>query len=167
MQQMPHGPLASATANSQAPRHLAALIAACAVMLAPAAAYAGSHRVAHASRVLDGNATAHLHLVKPEGSELIEEGAVSGALAGSVRATLHTGATFTASFTIYTHDGAITGHGQATPHGTGRYQSFGGTFQATHGTGRYAHISGHAGLYGVFDRRTDAVTIQTTGSLSY
>ena len=59
------------------------------------------------------------------------------------------------------------GGGRATPHGSGRYQSFSGSFQATHGSGRYANVSGHAGLYGVFDRRTDSVVIQTTGTLTY
>ncbi|HTU79250.1 MAG TPA: hypothetical protein VMF09_10875 [Solirubrobacteraceae bacterium] len=123
--------------------------------------------VARAAYVLNGNATAHLHLVKAEGSQLIEEGPISGALTGSARAKLRTGATFTASFTIYTRYGSISGHGLATPHGSGRYQSFGGSFIASGGSGRYAHITGRAGLYGVFDRRTDAVLIQTTGRLSY
>ena len=128
---------------------------------------AAGRGAAHAARTLNGAATAHLHLVRAEGSELIEEGPVSGALAGSAHAELSTGAVFTANFTIHTHGGSITGHGRASPHGSGRYQSFSGSFQATHGSGRYAHISGHAGLYGVFDRRTDSVVIQTTGTLTY
>jgi hypothetical protein len=123
--------------------------------------------VAYAARTLNGTATAHLHLVRAEGSELIEEGSVSGALVGTARAELSTGAIFTATFTIHAHGGSITGHGHATPHGSGRYQSFSGSFNATNGTGRYAHISGRAGLYGVFDRRADSVVIQTTGTLTY
>jgi hypothetical protein len=123
--------------------------------------------VARAAHVIAGTATAHLHLVKAEGSQLIEEGAVSGAFVGSVHGKLYTGATFTATFTIHTQSGSISGRGQATPHGAGRYQSFAGTFVASGGTGRYAHVSGHAGLSGVFDRRTDAVVIQTSGTLSY
>lgn len=123
---------------------------------------------ARAARSLNDTATAHLHLVKPEGSQLIEEGPVSGALAGTMRAALDIGATFTGRFTIHPRrGGSITGHGRATPHGSGRYQSFSGSFVVTGGTGRYTHISGHAGLYGVIDRRTDSVTIQTTGKLSY
>jgi hypothetical protein len=120
------------------------------------------------ARVLEGTATAHMHLIRAEGSELVEEGPVSGALVGSAKAELHTGAVFTASFTIRTSAGSISGHGQANPHGSGRYQSFSGSFVATGGSGRYAHISGHAGLYGVFDRRTDSVVIQATGgTLTY
>jgi hypothetical protein len=124
-------------------------------------------RIAHAAHAITGTATAHLHLIKAEGSQLIEEGAVSGAFEGSVYGKLYTGATFTANFTIRTQAGSISGRGRATPHGTGRYQSFAGTFVASGGTGRYAHVSGHAGLSGLFDRRTDAVVIQTSGTLSY
>jgi hypothetical protein len=118
---------------------------------------------ARAAHVLGGTATARLHLVYPEGSELIEEGPVTGALTGSARATLHTGAVFKASFTIRTSAGSISGHGEAQPGGSGRYQSFKGSFLASGGSGRYAHIRGRAGLYGVFDRRYDSVVIQTTG----
>lgn len=114
---------------------------------------------------LSGTATAHLHLVPPiEGSTLYEEGPVTGALTGTVKARLQTGATFAGQFTIRTRSGTITGRGSGDPHGSGRYQSFSGSFLATGGTGRYARIHGHANLYGVIDRRTDAVTIQTVGN---
>jgi hypothetical protein len=103
-----------------------------------------------AARTLNGTATAHLSLVHIDGSELIERGPV-----------------FTGTFTIDTHAGSITGHGTATPRGTGRYQSFSGTFLATSGTSRYAHVRGRGGLYGTYDRRSDEVVIQITGTLSY
>jgi hypothetical protein len=122
---------------------------------------------AHAARVLSGTATARLHLVKAEGSRLTEVGPVSGALTGSARAELETGAVFKGRVTIYTRRGSITGQGRSIPHGSGRYQSFSGWFLATSGSGSYAHISGHARLYGVFDRRTEAIVIQTAGKLSY
>jgi hypothetical protein len=138
-----------------------------AVMISPATSYSSDDYATLAGRSLNATATAHLHLVKAEGSELFEEGAVSGALPGSMQAELKTGAVYTGSFTTHTTDGSIKGRGTATPHGAGRYQSFSGTFIVTGGTGRYAHVSGHAGLYGVFDRRTDDVTVQTTGRLSY
>jgi hypothetical protein len=152
------------------PRSLATVVLAAVgtVVIFPAASYSSAHNaIARASRSLNATITAHLHLVKAEGSELFEEGAVSGALPGSMRAELKTGAVYTGSFTTHTHGGSIKGRGTATPHGSGRYQSFSGTFVVTGGTGRYAHVSGRAGLYGVFDRRTDAVTVQTTGKLSY
>ncbi len=143
---------------------LATLLAAGALLASGAGSYAAAEvHGAHAARVLEGTATAHLHLVRVEGSELMEEGPVTGALVGSARAELHTGAVFTASFTIHTSAGSISGHGQAKPSGSGRYQSFSGWFVASGGSGRYAHISGRSGLYGVFDRRTDSVEIQATG----
>jgi len=123
--------------------------------------------VARATRTLSGTATATLHLVKPNGSRLIEEGPVSGLLHGSANGAVHTGARFSGTFTIRTRAGSISGSGTATPHGSGRYESFSGLFTATGGTGRYAHIHGHTGLYGVFDRRTDSVTVQMQGTLSY
>jgi hypothetical protein len=122
---------------------------------------------AHPARSLNVTATAHLHLIKPEGSELYEEGPVTGSLPGSMRAQLDTGSVFTGSFTIRAQNGSIKGRGKATPQGSGRYQSFQGSFTVTGGSGRYAHANGHAGLYGVFDRRTDSVIVQTTGKVSY
>jgi hypothetical protein len=119
------------------------------------------------SRTIHGLATAHLHLVRAEGSTLIERGPVSGALVGSAQAALKTGAAYTGKFTMSTAAGTITGTGQATPAKAGRYQSFRGSFHVVSGTGRYAHVHGEARLYGVFDRRTDSVVIQTEGSLAY
>ncbi|HEY5262200.1 MAG TPA: hypothetical protein VIJ33_08815 [Solirubrobacteraceae bacterium] len=122
---------------------------------------------AHSARALDATDTGRLHYVKSSGSLLLEEGMAQGTLPGSMRASCNLGATVSASFTIYTHGGTIKGHGTATPHGSGIYESFAGTLTVTGGTGRYAHARGHAGLYGTFDRRTYALTLQTTGSLSY
>jgi hypothetical protein len=123
---------------------------------------------AHAAGMLSGTATASLHLVKPNGSELIEEGRVTGVLTGTARAQMHAGGSeFRGTFTIRTRSGSISGRGTATPHGPGRYQSFSGIFTATGGTGRYAHIHGRSGLYGTFDRRSDAVVVQTQGTLTY
>jgi len=123
---------------------------------------------AQAAGVLDGEATAHLHLVQVEGSELEEAGPVTGVLSGTARGELHLGAVFKASFTIETRNGSITGEGTAIPGAAHSYQSFAGTFTVTRGSGRYAHIHGPAQhLYGVLDRRTDSVVIQTTGRLTY
>ncbi len=131
----------------------------------PAAASARPH--ANAAHTVNGTATGHLHLLKAEGSTLIEEGPVTGALAGSIHADFRTGAVFGGRFTIRTRRGSISGTGTATPHGSGRYQSFGGAFQATSGSGLYVHVSGRARLYGTFDRRTDSLVVQTAGSFTY
>jgi hypothetical protein len=130
-------------------------------MLASAAADA------HASRTLKATDTAHLRYVSASGSLLREEGKASGTLPGSMRASVNVGATISGNFTIYTRGGSIKGHGSATPHGSGVYESFAGSVTVTGGTGRYAHAHGHTGLYGTFNRNTYALTIQTTGTLSY
>jgi hypothetical protein len=126
-----------------------------------------SRAPAHEASVVKATDTAKLHYIKHSGAQLLEEGSAQGTLPGSMRAHCNLGTTFTASFTIYTNGGTINGHGTATPHDTGLYESFAGTLTITGGTGRYAHAHGHAGLYGTFDRRTYALVVQTTGSLSY
>jgi hypothetical protein len=142
------------------------MLAIASLALALSSSSATGHATAHAVRVLEGTDTAHLQLVHA-GETLLEEGPASGALAGRMRAELHIGPIYTGTFTIYTHNGRITGSGRATPHGSGRYQSFGGTLTITSGSGLYAHVHGRDGLYGVFDRRSYAVVVTTTGRLSY
>jgi hypothetical protein len=123
--------------------------------------------VAHAASTLKITDTAAMHYTGGSGSLLHESGSASGTLPGSMKATCNIGATLSTSFTIYASGGTITGHGTATPHGSGAIESFAGTLVATGGTGRYAHARGHAGLYGTFNRRNYALTVQTTGKLSY
>jgi hypothetical protein len=134
-----------------------------------AAARGGAHNhpAARAAGIVDATDTAHLHYVHSSGSLLFEEGSASGTLPGSMHVNCNVGATVTASFTIYTRGGTIKGRGSATPHGSGTYESFAGSLVATGGTGRYAHAHGRAGLYGLFDRRTYALTVQITGKLSF
>lgn len=122
---------------------------------------------AHAARTLNITDTAALHYTGGSGSLLHESGAASGTLPGSMQADCNIGATLSTSFTIYAKGGTIKGHGTATPHGSGSVESFAGTLLATGGTGRYVHARGHAGLYGTFNRRNYALTVQTTGKLSY
>jgi hypothetical protein len=119
------------------------------------------------ARSVKATDTGHLHYVSASGSLLLEEGRASGTLPGSMRVHLNVGVTLSGNFTIYTRGGTIKGRGSATPHGSGVYESFAGSLIATGGTGRYAHAHGHAGLYGTFNRNTYALTIQTTGTLSY
>jgi hypothetical protein len=149
------------------PAALAILAIASAGLISTTDSSAAKHTSAHAARTLNGTATAHLHLVKADGSQLDEEGPVTGALPGSMRAVLTTGEVFAGSFTIHTHGGTIDGHGTATTHGSGRYQSFSGSIAVTGGNGRYSHAHGRTGLSGTFDRRTYAMVIQTTGRISY
>jgi hypothetical protein len=113
---------------------------------------------------------AHLHLTRTVGFLLVEEGHVKGTLPGTAKARLlvYPGS-ISGSYTIYPHDGgSISGHGSARLHHNGAYASFGGSVSVSHGTGRYAHAHGHGGFYGVLNREANnALTIQTTGQLSY
>lgn len=111
--------------------------------------------------------TAHLHYVTTKGSYLFEEGSASGLLAGAVKARVRITADISGSFAFYPRGGSIRGRGSGTLHESGTYVSFGGTLKILGGSGRYAHASGHGGLYGVYNRRTLGLTVQTTGSLSY
>jgi hypothetical protein len=129
--------------------------------------HAAARTEAHAARVLRATDTAKLHYVSAEGSELLEQGKATGTLPGSMRALVEIGATISGSFTFYLQGGTLKGHGVATPHGAGVYESFAGTVTITGGTGRFIHAHGHTGLYGTFDRNTYALTIQTTGTFSY
>ncbi len=123
---------------------------------------------ARAARTLNVTDEAHLHLVHSSGELLVEEGPATGALAGTVHVRVRVSETVSGSFTIYARGGgSITGYGSARLRSTGKYSSFGGTLTVSHGTGRYVHAHGSGGLYGVVDRRTDAMTVQTTGKLSY
>lgn len=123
------------------------------------------------ARVLKVDDTAHLRYAEEYGSEVIDEGTATGTVPGTVRVTFSLNASVAAAFTIYTHTGSILGHGYGTLHNSNgksaRYVSFAGKMTVTRGTGRYAHAHGEGNIYGVIDRATDAVTIQTIGSLSY
>ncbi|HEY5044754.1 MAG TPA: hypothetical protein VII53_02745 [Solirubrobacteraceae bacterium] len=124
-------------------------------------------QLAHAAHTLRAADSAHLRYLSASGSLLYEEGRASGTLPGNMRVHFDVGATFSGSFTIYTRGGTITGHGTATPHGAGVYESFAGSLVVTHGSGRYTHAQGRAGLYGTFDRNNYALVVQTTGTLRY
>lgn len=129
---------------------------------------AGARRApAQAARTLRAHDSAKLHYVSASGSTLYEIGSASGSLPGSMRVHMRIEARFSGSFVIYAHGGIILGHGSAVPHGSGAYESFAGTLWVTGGTGRFRHARGRAGLYGVFDRRSYALTVQTTGTLRY
>ena len=130
------------------------------------------HTQARTARALNITDTAHMRHVGESGSALLDEGAVSGALPGTVKVLFHVGVTVTASFTIYARNGSLSGHGSGALHEShsnshDAYVSFGGTMTITHGTGRYAHAHGGGGFYGVINRQTYAATIQTTGTLAY
>lgn len=126
-------------------------------------------RVAHAhtGSALKAHDTAKLHYVSASGSTLYEVGNASGTLPGGMHVHMRLSVRFTGSFVIYARGGSIMGHGSATPHGSGVYESFAGTLSVRGGTGRFRRAHGTARLYGVFDRKNYSLTIQTVGTLYY
>jgi hypothetical protein len=110
---------------------------------------------------------ARLHYVNAKGSYLIEEGSATGPLGGLVKARIRVTADISGTFTFYPRGGSISGRGIGKLHESGTYASFGGSVTVLGGSGRYAHARGKGGFYGVYNRQTLGVTIQTTGSLSY
>ncbi len=149
-------------------RFLSALVA-CASVCAALAQSAGAALPARAAGLVRTADQAHLSYneERSQGSWLYEEGSAAGTLPGNMRANCNITATFRAVFTIYVHGGSINGRALAAVHGSGLYQSFGGSLTATGGTGRYVHAHGTGGFYGILNRNTYNMTIQTTGTLSY
>jgi hypothetical protein len=111
-----------------------------------------------------------LHYIRSSGSQIIDEGPAKGTLPGVVRVhfTYNGAPTVTATFTILGRGWSISGRG------TGRLSSpntlspsFRGKLTITSGTGRYAGASGSGELFGVFYRRSYALTVQAIGTLHY
>ena len=95
--------------------------------------------VASAAHVVNVKDEGHLHLVRSSGSELVEEGPVSGSIPGKAKVSFNIGATITAKFTIYANGGgSIDGSGGGALHSTSVYSTFGGSLKVTGGSGRYA-----------------------------
>jgi hypothetical protein len=128
-------------------RYLAVVLAGIApALLSFAATTNASDTQARASRSLNVTDEAHLHVTNSEGAYLVEEGAASGALRGTVEVDFNIGVTVTGSFTIYVRGGgSISGHGSARLRTTGTYASFGGNMSVSYGTGRYAHAHRRCG----------------------
>jgi hypothetical protein len=121
-----------------------------------------------AARALVVNDEGHLRKVGESGADLIEEGSVTGTVPGSVRVRFNIGAIILASFVLYPRGGGtLMGHGSGELHSSGRYSSFGGTMTVTSGTGHYRHAHGTGGFYGVVNRKSFALVVQTRGTLHY
>jgi hypothetical protein len=124
-----------------------------------------AYRSSHHASISD---KASLRYVSSPGSLLVEEGSATGGLPGKVVVHLNIGATVKAQFTIYPHGGgSLSGHASGKLKGTGVQASFGGSMEVSSGTGRYAHAHGTGGFYGVLNRNTEALTLKTTGTLTY
>jgi hypothetical protein len=141
-----------------------------AVAAAGADASPRDHRSAHAARVLSIHDQGHLRFIHASGSVLLDEGSASGSFPGQVKVRfLYNGApTVSARFTIAGAGGSISARGTGTLSSpVSPSPSFRGRMTVTGGTGRYAHVRGGGELFGVFNRRTYALTVQAIGKLPY
>ena len=152
---------------------VAAVLAALLMMLVGSTESAQSKltaRSAGGSRMLSVRDRGNLRFVRASGSLLLDEGRVSGSFPGAVKVRfLYNGEpNVSARFTITGSGGSISAQG------SGRLSSpvsvtpsFRGRMRITGGTGRYAHIHGDGELFGVFNRRSYALTVQAVGKLPY
>ncbi len=148
---------------------ISALSIAAAALGAPASAQPGGPQ-AHAARVLHVRDEGRLHYVHSSGEQIIDEGHATGSFPGWVKVRfLYNGEpTVSARFTIYGSGGTVSARGTArlsSP--TSPSPSFHGSMTITGGSGRYAHIHGGGELYGVYYRRSYALTVQAIGKLPY
>ncbi len=151
-------------------RRTAFAAALAAALFTPAAAAAARPAHRHGKAALRQtyiHEEARLHLAHKNGSSaIVEEGSAAGTFSGSLSAQLSVKiSTVTGSVVGYLKGGAISGNVTATPHVSGKYVTFKGTFKLSHGTGRYAGASGTAGFYGVINRETYDATVQLVGRL--
>lgn len=151
-------------------RTLARGTLACMLLAALAGGAARCAAPAQASRTLRVYDEGHLHYVRSSGNELIDEGHASGTMPGSVvvHFTYNGNPTVYASFTIHASKGTISGYAKGhLSNPTSPSPSFRGALSLSGGAGRYAHAHGTGELFGVFYRRSYAMTVQTRGGLAY
>jgi hypothetical protein len=125
---------------------------------------------ARAARVVSVHDEGHLRFVSGAGSALIDEGAASGTLPGRVRLqfSYSGGSIVSAQFTVRGSGWSIRAAGRVTlSNATSPSPSFRGSLRILGGTGRYAHATGSGELFGVFYRRSYALTVQAIGKLTY
>lgn len=140
------------------------------LVLGSANATASGLPSATAARTMSVKDEGRLRLVKSSGSKLIDEGPATGTIPGTARIVfVYDGnPAVSAQVTIYGHGGSIEAHGRgrlSSP--SSRSPSFRGTLTITGGSGRYARAHGSGQMFGVFYRRSYAITVQTQGTLSY
>lgn len=137
---------------------------------ASASAHAATGPAARIARTLQARDEAHLRFVHSSGSLLIDEGPASGTLRGKVRLqfTYDGSPVVGAQLTISGNGWSIKARGQGRlSNPTSPAPSFRGSLAISGGSGRYAHAHGSGELFGVFYRRSYAITVQAIGKLAY
>jgi hypothetical protein len=125
---------------------------------------------ASAARSISVKDEGRLRLVKSSGSKVIDEGPATGTIPGKARIVFvyNGNPAVSAQITIVGHGGSIQAHGTGhLSNPSSASPSFKGALTITAGGGRYAHAHGSGQLFGVFYRRSYAITVQTQGTLDY
>lgn len=167
---MPPTVNARSTRRSQRRRRTrGAALAVMASLLALPAAVALARR-ATAAGTLRVRDEGYLRLVHSSGSLLIDEGSARGTIPGrvTVRFVYDGNPAVSAQITIHGRAGSIRAYASgrlSSP--TSPSPSFKGTLTISGGSGRYARAHGSGQMYGVFYRRSYAMTVQTLGTLRY
>jgi hypothetical protein len=111
-----------------------------------------------------------VRFIRSSGPLLVDEGRVTGTFPGPIKVRfVYNGEPHVAAYlTISGSGGSISVKGEgklSSP--TSPDPSFSWRMRVLGGTGRYVHVHGAGGLYGVFDRRSHALTVQALGNVSY
>jgi hypothetical protein len=125
---------------------------------------------AAAARTVSVRDNGYLRFVTSSGSQLIDEGVVRGTLPGKARVhfTYNGNPSVRASFVISGPGWSLRGAATcrlSNPNSTA--PSFRGSLTLSGGSGRYAHARGTGELFGVFYRRSYALSVQAIGKLRY
>jgi len=126
--------------------------------------------VATAARTLSVRDEGHLRFSKSSGSQIIDEGTMTGTLHGSTRVHFtYTGEPrVSARFTIYGSGWTMSGYASGWLNNpTSSNPSFRGSLTLTGGSGRYRHARGSGEMFGVFNRRSYGLIVQAIGNLHY
>jgi hypothetical protein len=138
--------------------------------LAAVPAAAQSPARAQLARTLSVKDEARMRLIRSSGSTLFDEGPATGTIPGKVKVRfIYNGnPTVSARITIYGRSGTLEAACNARlSNPTSPAPSFKGTLTLAHASGRYAGAHGSGHVYGVFNRRSYAITVQTEGTMRY
>ena len=125
---------------------------------------------AASARTLSVRDEGYMRFSRSSGSQLTDEGTAKGTLPGKavVRFTYDGSPTVSATFTISGNGWSLRGHASGRlSNPASLAPSFRGTLTLSGGSGRYARAQGTGELFGVFYRRSYALTVQAVVRLRY